>query len=106
MSKVTMIGCDLHDASMMLKIAVDAAEAVKKPFATSDVEEMIAWVKEFAQRQQSTRIVFAYEASGQGFDLHDRLTAAGLECYVWAPTHLPHTPHQRKNKTDEKDAQM
>lgn len=29
MSKVTMIGCDLHDASMMLKIAVDAQEAVK-----------------------------------------------------------------------------
>lgn len=106
MSKVTMIGCDLHDASMMLKVAVGAGEAIKKSFATSYVEEMIAWVKDFAQRQQALRIVFAYEASGQGFGLYDTLADAGIECYVLAPTHLPHTAHQRKNKTDEKDAQM
>lgn len=106
MSKVTMIGCDLHDASMMVKIAVGTEEAIKKAFATSDRAGMIAWVKDFAQQHEAPRIVFAYEASGQGFGLYDTLTDAGIECYVLAPTHLPHTPHQRKNKTDEKDAQM
>src|SRR5688572_13790488 len=106
MSKVIMIGCDLHDAWMRLRIAVGAEKAVAKSFATADAAALIAWVKEFAALQGATRIVFAYEASGQGFGLYDRLTDAGIECYVLAPTHLPHTPHRRKNKTDDKDAEM
>jgi len=106
MSKVIMIGCDLHDAWMRLRIAVGAEKAVAKSFATADAAALIAWVKEFAARQGATRIVFAYEASGQGFGLYDTLTDAGIECYVLAPTHLPHTTHGRKRKTDDNDAQM
>lgn len=106
MSKVTMIGCDLHDRTMLLKVAVDRGEAVKKSLPTSEPEKMITWVKEFSERHGAGRIVFAYEASGRGFGLYDVLSAAGIECYVLAPTHLPHTTHRRKNKTDEKDAQM
>lgn len=106
MSKVIMIGCDLHDAWMRLRIAVGAEKAVAKSFATADAAALIAWVKEFAALQGATRIVFAYEASGQGFGLYDTLTDAGIECYVLAPTHLPHTAHGRKRKTDDNDAQM
>jgi transposase len=106
MDKVTMIGCDLHDASMVLKIAVGQEKAVRKAFATCAAKEMIAWLKDFAKQQGTERVVFAYEASGQGFGLHDDLTEAGIECYVLAPTHLPHTAHQRKQKTDDKDAEM
>ena len=106
MSKVIMIGCDLHDAWMRLKIAVGPGKAMAKSFATADVLAMIAWIKEFAAQHGAVRIVFAYEASGQGFGLYDALTEAGIECYVLAPTHLPHTAHGRKNKTDDKDALM
>ena len=106
MSKVIMIGCDLHDAWMRLKIAVGRGKAVSKSFATADAWAMIAWVKELAAQHGASRIVFAYEASGQGFGLYDALTDAGIECYVLAPTHLPHTAHGRKNKTDDKDALM
>src|SRR5687768_10546274 len=106
MSKVTMIGCDMHEATLVLKVAVGQEESVRKTFASSDVESMIAWLQEFALRHGAPRIVLAYEASGQGFGLYDRLTDAGIECYVLAPTHLPHTPHRRKNKTDDKDAEM
>ena len=106
MSKGIMIGCDLHDAWMRLKIAVGPGKAVSKSFATADVLAMITWVKEFAAQHGASRIVFAYEASGQGFGLYDALTDAGIECYVLAPTHLPHTAHGRKNKTDDKDALM
>jgi transposase len=106
MNKVTMIGCDLHDESTVLKVAVGSEKAVKKAFSTAQAGEMIGWVKDFAQQHESERIVFAYEASGQGFGLYDNLTTAGIECYVLAPTHLPHTAHQRKQKTDDKDAQM
>src|SRR5690349_5033487 len=106
MSKVIMIGCDLHDAWMRLRIAVGPGKAMAKSFATPDVMAMIAWIKEFAAQHGAARIVFAYEASGQGFGLYDALTDAGIECYVLAPTHLPHTVHGRKNKTDDKDALM
>ena len=106
MNKSTMIGCDLHDGSMLLKVAVDDGKPVKKSFRTARVPEMISWLKQFAKRSGAERIVFAYEASGQGFGLYDDLTDAGIEAYVLAPTHLPHTPHRRKHKTDEKDAEM
>lgn len=106
MSKVIMIGCDLHDRSMLLRIAEGAGKPVTKSFPTSDVPQMIGWVNDFAAQRGAARIVLAYEASGQGFGLYDDLTAVGMECYVLAPTHLPHTAHRRKNKTDEKDAQM
>ena len=79
---------------------------MKKSFPTSNAGEMIAWVNAFARQHGAERVVFAYEASGQGFGLYDDLTDAGIECYVLAPTHLPHSAHQRKNKTDEKDAAM
>jgi transposase len=106
MSKVIMIGCDLHDEWMRLRIAADSGKPVSKSFKTVEVPAMIAWTKDFASRHDGLRIVFAYEASGQGFGLYDALRDAGMECHVLAPTHLPHTTHGRKNKTDEKDAQM
>lgn len=106
MNKVTMIGCDVHEATLVLKVVVGQGAAVRKTFSTCDVEAMIAWLKEFAGRHDAPRIVLAYEASGQGFGLYDRLADAGIECYVLAPTHLPHTTHRRKNKTDDKDAEM
>lgn len=106
MSKVTMIGCDVHDASLVLQVAVGQEAAVKKKFGGSEVTEMIAWLKEFAQRRESSRIVLAYEASSRGFGLYDKLTEAGIECYVLAPTHLPRSTHRQKNKTDDKDANL
>jgi transposase len=106
MTKVTMIGCDLHDRMMLLKVAVDSGKPVRKSLPTANVAELIEWLREFARRSEAPRIVFAYEASGLGFGLYDQLTEAGIECDVLAPTHLPHTAHRRQNKTDEKDAQM
>ena len=106
MSKIIMIGCDLHDAKMALKLCCDNGAPVRKSWVTSEVDELIAYLRSFAAERDAQRIVFAYEASGQGFGLYDRLTDAGIECHVLAPTHLPHTAHGRKNKTDDKDAQM
>jgi len=106
MSKVIMIGCDLHDATMRLRMAADAEESVGKSFPTADVPATLSWMRDFAGKHGASRIVLAYEASGQGFGLYDVLSDAGIECYVLAPTHLPHTAHRRKNKTDDKDALM
>ena len=101
-----MIGCDLHDARMALRLCCDNGRSVRKSWATLEVDTLIEYLQSFAAKHDAERIVFAYEASGQGFGLYDRLTEAGIECHVLAPTHLPHTAHGRKNKTDDNDAEM
>jgi transposase len=107
MSKVIMIGCDVHDAKLVMKLACGAEpQTVLKSWAAADVPGLIEWLGQFAAEHGAERIVLAYEASGAGFELHDRLKAAGIECYVLAPTHLPHTARARKTKTDANDAQM
>ncbi len=66
MSGAIMIGCDLNDATTVLKVADGHDATVRKGFATSNRSAMIEWVKDFASQRGAVRIVFAYEASGQG----------------------------------------
>jgi transposase len=92
---------------MLLKIAVNTEEAQTRSFCTDPggTEKMIGYLKSMARRVGRGKIVVAYEASCSGYGLYDRLTEAGMECHVLAPTHMPDTPKSRKSKTDEKDAQ-
>jgi transposase len=108
MSQVTIVGCDLHDRSMLLRVALGSKEPHEKSFA-NDIDGrwvMIQHLTEFARKHGSERIVFVYEASGQGFGLYDLLQYHGIEAYVLAPAHLPKTAKGKKNKTDARDAQM
>jgi transposase len=108
MNQVIMIGCDLHDRSMLIRYSVGDGEPRQRSFR-NDGEgraRMIALLLDVAKRQGATRLVFAYEASGQGYGLCDLLYDHGIECYVLSPTLLPKTPKQAKQKTDPKDAQM
>jgi len=106
MRKVIMIGCDLHDDSMLLKIAEgrQTPETYLAKNTPRGRETMIANLKKRAKAAGGARVIFAYEASGQGFGLYDQLTDAGIECYVLAPTKIARSQRQRKQKTDEKDA--
>ncbi len=106
MSNSTMVGCDLHDVWMVWMVAVDAGKPIRKRFRTAHLKEGIAWLKAFAEERGSERISFAYEASGLGFGLHDSLVDAGIECFVLAPTAMPRSRKQAKNKTDDRDAMM
>lgn len=107
MDKCIMIGCDLHDRSLMLKIATGPEKPAKRSFS-NDPDGRAAMLADLRRRARAAgagRIVFAYEASGLGFGLHDELTAAGIECYVLAPTLIARSPKHAKRKTDERDAQ-
>jgi transposase len=88
MDKIMMVGCDLHDRSMLLKIAIGVASPDKRSWSNDRAgrKAMIGDLKRRAGAAGTTRIVFAYEASGLGFTLYDELTAAGIECHVLAPT--------------------
>lgn len=108
MSKVTMVGCDLHDRTMVICMAVGQGKPKKDSFSNDALGRMlmVERLKEVAAEQKSKRIVFAYEASGQGYGLSDFLFDQGIECYVLSPTHLPKTAKSAKQKTDDRDAQM
>ena len=107
MAKCIMVGCDLHDKSMLLRIAVDRGPAVTRTWGTDAKarQAMVADLRRRAAEPGAGRIVFAYEACGFGFGLHDELRAAGIECFVLAPSKMERSAVQRKRKTDEKDAQ-
>jgi transposase len=66
-------------------------------------QKLIALLQQKAQELGGARIVFAYEASSQGFILYDELKAAGIECYVLAPTKIERSHQQKLNKNDKKD---
>ena len=108
MSKPIMIGCDLHDRSMLVRFAVGGSEPQQKSFANDAPgrARMIQTFQQLAKTQRCSRIVFVYEASGQGYGLSDQLHDAEIECYVLSPALLPTTVRSKKLKTDAKDAQM
>ncbi len=108
MSKVIMIGCDLHDRSLLIRFAVDQGQPQEASFSNDALGRrlLIERLQQLAEQEGAERIVFAYEASGQGYGLSDWLDQHGVECYVLSPTHLPKTPKSVKHKTDSRDAQM
>ena len=108
MSKVTMIGCDLHDRSLVLCYSIGNAKPQQASFANDSTGRlrMVDRLWQFAHQHVSKRIVFAYEASAQGYGLSDLLFDNGIECHVLSPTHLPKSAKRAKQKTDAKDAQM
>lgn len=108
MSKCIMIGCDLHDRSMLLRYSIDDGQPQQVSFANDRPgrEKMIDRFHEIAEKRGTSRTILVYEASAQGYGLCDLLTDHGIECHVLSPTHLPKTPKSAKQKTDAKDAQM
>lgn len=106
MGKCIMVGCDLHDKNMLLKIAQGRGKAVKRSYRNdaSGRRAMITALKKRASAAGGAKIIFAYEASGLGFGLYDELTEAGIKCYVLAPTKIAKSVKSRRSKTDEKDA--
>src|ERR1700681_3135710 len=101
MAQVIMVGCDLHDKTMLLRIARgrEAAETLSVRNTRVGRLKMIERLQAQAREAGGVPIVLAYEASGQGFGLHDELTAAGISCYVLAPTRIVRSVQQEKIKT-------
>jgi transposase len=106
MAEFIMVACDLHDKTMVLKIARgrEAAEKVTAANTSAGRVRLIEQLRERSRAAESARVIFAYEASGQGFGLYDELTTAHFECHVLAPTKIARSTQHRQRKTDEKDA--
>lgn len=107
MHKLMLVGCDLHDKTMLLKFAVAQGAAQQRSYTNDPAgrRALVAEVKRRAQAERATRIIFAYEASALGFGLCDELEAQDIRCHVLAPSKIERSPKHRSSKTDEKDAQ-
>lgn len=106
MAQYIFVGCDLHDRNLVLQCAVDTEDPQRRSFhnTTAGRKALIAWLGRLKRSARATTVVFAYEASGQGFTLSDELIAAGIVCHIIPPTRVPRSPHDRKKKNDSKDA--
>ncbi len=105
MEQPIMVGCDLHDQSMLLRIA-QGREPARTLSVRNSVGGRLKMMETLKAAAAGRRVIFAYEASGQGFGLYDELTDAGIECHVLAPTRMTRSPREARNKTDEKDAEQ
>lgn len=106
MSQPIMVACDLHDKTMVLKLAVGTERPEKMNMAntSSGRQKLIAELRRRAAALGGAKVMFAYEASGLGFGLYDELSAAGIDCYVLAPTKMSRSVQHDSNKTDDRDA--
>jgi len=108
MGHFIMCACDHHDKTLVLKLAEGTQASVKRVFS-NDWEGRMAMQRELLDRSKAAggaQIIFAYEASGQGFGLYDELTLAGMICHVLAPTRIARSPQHRRRKTDDRDAEQ
>lgn len=107
MGKFTLAGADVHGKSILVKVGVDRGPGVVRRWENNREgrQAMIRYLKWFAAETGAKDIWFVYEASGEGFGLYDDLTDAGIWCEVLAPTKIKKSAQDRKQKTDEKDAE-
>lgn len=106
MNNVIMVGADVHDKSILLKVALGKETPVERPFHNHfpGRKAMYRYLLQMKEDSGAHRIVFAYEASPVGFGLYDELTAIGAECHVLAPTKIARSVKHRRRKTDPADA--
>jgi transposase len=101
------VGCDLHQETLVNRIAIGQGPSYRQTVANTRAgrASLIALLKRESRRHGEAVIVFGYEASGQGFVLHDQLEGAGIECHVLAPTKMEVSIKGKRNKNDDRDAE-
>lgn len=104
MGQPIIVGCDLHDRTLVLK----SARGLEPPRLTTvknTAAERAALIARLRAAAGDDGVIFAYEASGQGFGLHDELSSAGIACHVLAPTKIVRSTKGKRLKDDAKDAE-
>ena len=106
MKHYIMVGCDVHDETLVLKIALDRSEPEMRTVENTESgrAQLMRELQEQSQRAGGAKVVLVYEASSQGFGLHDEVRQAGFACHVLAPTKIARSSRDRRQKNDGQDA--
>jgi transposase len=101
------VGIDLGDKNSVARIAVDREKSTRFGFLNNRKgrARLFEEVKRRAAEAGGAKIVMAYEASSCGFVLRDEAEAAGIGCWVLAPTKMEKSVEQRRHKNDDRDAE-
>jgi len=101
-----MVGIDMHAKQLVCEIGYGRIVPQKCTFANTLTGhlELIAAITTLKSSMRAHNALVAYEASGLGYLLYDRLCEAGFQCEVLAPTELLRSATGFKKKTDKKDA--
>jgi len=107
MGGYVMVGCDVHQETLRLRIAEDSTSSERRRVKNTPEgrTKMIEELKGRAEAAGGASIWVVYEAGAFGFGLHDDLTEAGLTCRVLAPSLIPRSSKHKKNKNDDRDAE-
>jgi transposase len=98
----TFVGLDVHKESIVaVALQVSSGEVRRAEFGTDgrSVKKLERWLK----RDVGGRVRCCYEAGQSGYELQRRLTEAGLECVVVAPSLVWRKAGDRQ-KNDQRDA--
>jgi len=108
MKQYICVGADVHDRSLVLKMALGLNPPKLMRFGNTPAGRggMILELRRQSEAAGGAEVAVAYEASGQGFGLYDELSEAGIHCHVLAPTRIARSPRQKRDKTDERDAEQ
>src|SRR5919201_1794636 len=100
------IGIDLGDKNSVARTAVDREKSERFGFINNRQgrARLFREAKRRSEQAGGAKIIMAYEASSCGFVLSDEAQAAGIECWVLAPTKMEKSVEQRKHKNDDRDA--
>jgi transposase len=103
-----MCGADVHDNSLVCRVAVGKSEPETKRYGNTvrGRQKLFGDLLGLAKANGSSRVIIAYEASTQGFCLYDDCRDRGIECFILAPTKMRKSRKDRKNKDDDRDAQL
>lgn len=103
---VIMVAIDMHAKSLVCELGCGRDEPRRGTYSNNSVghQRLIDDVTAVKQDLGSgTEVVVAYEASGLGYVLYDRMREAGYRCAVLAPTEMLRSKSGYKKKTDRKD---
>ena len=105
MSDCIMTAVDVHDKNLIVEDAVGRSKPRRSQYGNdrNGRRRMLSHYRRRAKAEGASRVVFAYEASSEGYGLYDDITDAGFECHVLAPTLIPRSQRHRKSKTDARD---
>jgi transposase len=100
------VGIDLGDKNSVARIAADREKSERFGFINNRQgrARLFRDVKRRSDEAGGAKIIMAYEASSCGFVLSDEAEAAGIECWVLAPTKMEKSVEARKHKNDDRDA--
>lgn len=101
-----MIGIDMHVKNLVCEIGFGKKKPKKKTYLNNKIghELLMEDIENIKKTHNSNEVLAAYEASGMGYILHDRLVSNGYKCAILAPTELLRSSTGFKKKTDKKDA--